>query len=178
MPQYDINFNDDDYYDDDWVSKSSIKRHAKDLRKLGEKLVSLSTTEFEQVPFEDDDSLKNACLIAKKLKPQSEEIRRQFLHIEALLRNREEDIPRYEQALQYIAGSNVAGNSQTYKIEQIRNKLINEGMKAINEIISSNPELDRNKLRSLVQKSKQELDTNDQNKKNYKELFKYLRENL
>ena len=176
MLQDEINFNNQyDDYDDDWVSKSSIKRKAKNLRELGIKMYSLSLTEIEKLPFDDDITLKEACLNAKKLKPNSEELRRQNLYIEALLRKREDDISKYENALKSIAGIHVSGNTTNYAIVNQRKKLIDNGIKEINALISQYPEMDRNKLRNLVKQAQKETSENKEEKKFFKELYQYLK---
>jgi ribosome-associated protein len=165
--------------EDDYVSKSAIKRYGKHLRELGKKIVELSQSEFERIPFEDDLSLKEACLQARKLKPSSEELRRELMHIEALLRKREDEIARYEDALKSIGNLKVANNTAFYRLEELRTKLIENGISEINNLISQNRNLDRQKLRALVSKAQKELNNeNDTAKKNYRELFQYLKNNL
>ncbi len=171
------NFNENsEDYDDNWVSKSSKKRQAHNLRDIGISIMNLSDSEFDRISFEDDDSLKNALLVARTMKPRSEELRREVLHIEALLRTRsDEDIERYKNCLVSISGIKVAGNAVTYNIEKLRDSLISGGIKAINDLVAQNVEIDRQKLRSLVSKAKKELENEGSDKKAYKELFQYLK---
>ncbi len=57
------NFNENsEDYDDNWVSKSSKKRQAHNLRDIGISIMNLSDSEFDRISFEDDDSLKMLCL--------------------------------------------------------------------------------------------------------------------
>jgi|SRR5574344_13249 ribosome-associated protein len=180
MLQDDINFSDIDDDDDNWVSKSSVKRYGKHLRDIGAQIIALSQSEFDRLPFDDDDSLKDVCLAARKMKPHSEELRRELLHIESLLRNREDYIKQYEDALKAIASTMVAGNATFHRLEEIRTKLVDEGIPEINNLMSQHLELDRQKLRSLVSKAQKEMNDPEKNsdKKSYKELFKYLKQNL
>src|SRR5574344_2130676 len=149
----DINFSDIDDDDDNWVSKSSVKRYGKHLRDIGAQIIALS---------------------------HSEELRRELLHIESLLRNREDYIKQYEDALKAIASTMVAGNATFHRLEEIRTKLVDEGIPEINNLMSQHLELDRQKLRSLVSKAQKEMNDPEKNsdKKSYKELFKYLKQNL
>ncbi len=177
MAKYQENFTNEE--EDDWVSKSSVKRYGKHLRELGIKIVALSNSEFDRIPFEDDDTLKEACLTARKLKARSEELRRELLHIEALLRSREDFIERYETALQNVRNDSLVGQTAFYELEETRRKLLQDGITAINDLIAQHKELDRQKLRSLVTKAQKEIaDETNQNKKAYKELFQYLKNNL
>lgn len=183
MLQDDINFSNICDEDDDWVSKSSIKRYGKHLRDIGAQIIALSQTEFDRIPFDDDDSLKVACIAARKMKPRTEELRRELLHIESLLRNREDYILKYENALKAIASTMVAGNATFHRLEETRNDLIEGGIAAINKLISDHLDLDldRQKLRTLVSKAKKELQEEKESgklsdKKAYKELFQYLKQ--
>ncbi len=174
-------FTDSDQYnddEDDYISKSAIKRYGKQLRELGKKIVNLPESEFDQIPFDDDLSLKEACLVARKLKPASEELRRQLMHIEALFRKREDEISKYEDALNKIAHLKTA-NVETYRLEEIRKRLVTGDMTQINELIATNYELDRQKIRSLVSQAKKELaNESDTQKRKYRELFQYLKTHI
>ena len=80
------NFAQENEEDDGWVSRSSRKRHSRSLREIGKQVVALAESELEKIPFGDHDSLREACFTARKMKPRSEELRREYLHIEALMR--------------------------------------------------------------------------------------------
>ena len=113
------------------------------------------------------------------MKPRSEELRREVLHVEALLRSRdEEEINNYREALVALSGVKVAGNATVHSLETIRNDLVAGGIAAINQLIATNTDLDRQKLRSLVSKAKKEIETNSIEKRAYKELFQYLKQNI
>ena len=165
--------------EDNWVSRSSRKRDARALRDIGLSIIALSESEFERIPFGDDESLREACRNARKMKPRSEELRREVLHVEALLRSRdEEEINNYREALVALSGGKVAGNATVHSLETIRNDLVAGGIAAINQLIATNTDLDRQKLRSLVSKAKKEIETNSIEKRAYKELFQYLKQNI
>ena len=165
--------------DDDWVSKSSIKRYGKQLRELGRTIVFLPESEFNRVPFEDDLSLKEACLRARTMKEPSEELRRELMHIESLFRKREDEVERYQNALKSIHGLSTPNNTGFHRLEELRTKLVTDGIKEINRLIGERKDLDRQKLRALVSKAQKELaNEDDKAKVAYRELFQYLKNNL
>ncbi|WP_274967799.1 ribosome biogenesis factor YjgA [Succinimonas amylolytica] len=177
MQQDHNNFYHETDTDDGWVSRSSRKRHSHQLRDIGKKLVSLSESEFNRIPFGDHDSFREACLHAKKLKPRSEELRREFLHIESLMRSLDEsEVDAINTALEAIQSKCVAGNAAFHRLEELRDSLINEGMTAINRLIGEHPEYDRQKLRNLTTRARMEMEKPAGEKRFYRELFKYLRD--
>ena len=160
MQKDNANFDNVSEEEDNWVSRSSRKRDARALRDIGLSIIALSESEFERIPFGDDESLREACRNARKMKPRSEELRREVLHVEALLRSRdEEEINNYREALVALSGVKVAGNATVHSLETIRNDLVAGGIAAINQLIATNTDLDRQKLRSLVSKAKKEIES-------------------
>lgn len=171
------NFAAENEEDDGWVSRSSRKRHSRSLREIGKQIVALAESELEKIPFGDHDTLREACLYAKKLKPRSEELRREFLHIEALMRGLDDDeVSAINAALEAVKSKLVAGNAAFHKLEELRERLIREGMPEINRLIGEHPEYDRQKLRTLTDKARKELENPDGDRRFYRELFKYLRD--
>ena len=179
MQQDHNNFYDETDADDGWVSRSSRKRHSHSLRDIGKKIVSLSESEFNRIPFGDHDSFREACLNAKRLKPRSEELRREFLHIESLMLTLDEnEVAAINTALEAIQSKCVAGNAVFHKLEELRDNLIREGIPAINRLIGEHPEYDRQKLRNLTTKAQAEMGRPDGDRRFYRELFKYLRDSV
>lgn len=178
MQKESLNFDNQMDEEDNWVSRSSRKRDARALREIGISIIALADSEFERIPFEND-TLREVCSKARKMKPRSEELRREILHIEAILRTEdEEQINRYKDALIAISGGKVAGNAIVYTLENIRNDLVNGDIKTINNLMSQYINLDRQKLRSLVSKAKKEMADENSEKRAYKELFHYLKQNI
>lgn len=173
MPKDDIYFSDNQDEDDNWVSKSAIKRHGKYLREFGQKISNLSEAQIRKFPFENKE-ITNACLLAKKLKLNSEELRRQQLHIESLLRN-DPNLPKYEEAFNSTTFSSISNNLEIHKFEQLRNSLLENGMNEINKLTTEYPQINRQKLINLVNKAKNEIKKDISDKKNYKELFQFLK---
>ncbi|MGN1394547.1 MAG: ribosome biogenesis factor YjgA [Succinivibrionaceae bacterium] len=172
MIENNINFTTNEDEDENWISKSSIKRHGKYLRNIGYTLINLSEAEIKRIKF-DNNEIIQAIQVGKKLKENSEELRRQLLYIESLLRH-DDNFSKYEKSLLAISSNSLSNNVQTHKIEQLRKKLIENGIKGINELTSQYPHVDRQKLRTLVTNSQKEI-TDNKEKKSYKDLFQFLK---
>lgn len=180
MPKYTDFFHKNDIPDDDgWVSKSSEKRHARHLREIGIAILELADSEFDRIPFGINDSLREAMLVARKLKPRSEELRRQILHVESLMRvASDEDVQLFENMLKAIKGAKVSENAQFHRLENLRDELIASGMERINSLTAENPSIDRQKLRSLVSRAQKEAEKENNDRRCYKELFQFLKANI
>ena len=180
MPKYTDFFHKNDIPDDDgWVSKSSEKRHARHLREVGIAILALADSEFARIPFGENESLKEACLVARKLKPRSEELRRQILHVESLMRSASEDsINEFENMLKAIKGAKVSENAHFHSIEKLRDELIAGNIEQINSLMATNPSIDRQKLRSIVSKAKKEAESASNDRRYYRELFQFLKSNV
>lgn len=167
----------DGTHDDEWEyegpSKTQMKRDSEALQALGEELVNLKPTELAKVPL--DESLQEAIALAHRLKGKREAWRRHMQFIGRLMRSR--DTTEIEQALDVIRSRHVIGNARMHKLEQLRERLIDQGDDAINELLGKFHELDRQKLRQLVRQAKKERQDNKPPAA-YRELFQYLRNEL
>ena len=163
----------DDEWEDEGPSKTQMKRDSEALQALGEELVNLKPTELVKVPL--DDSLQEAIALAHRLKGKREAWRRHMQFIGRLMRSR--DTTEIEQALEVIRSRHVIGNARMHKLEQLRERLIEQGDDAINELLGKFHELDRRKLRQLVRQAKKER-LDNKPPAAYRELFQYLRSEL
>ncbi len=161
------------------VSKSEEKRRALRLREIGVAVTGLADSELARVPFGDNDSLREAILAARKLRPRSEELRRQILHIEALLRSVPgEEVGAIESMLKALTGAKVAENAAFHRLESLRDELIAAGTDKVNELAAAHPELDRQRLRALTLKAREEALSGSGARRRYRELFRFLKENI
>lgn len=165
---------DPDYEEEDYgPSKSAIKREHKEFQTLAKKLIELSEKELASIPL--TETLREPIFAARKLK-QSEALRRQIRYIGKIF-SREEDAD--QQAIQSAYQDLITGHQQQarnfQKLELLRNRLVNEGLNAIESVIELYPDADRQHLRQLV------LQANKEKKANKppaaaRKIFVYLRE--
>ena len=133
-------------------SRSARKREAQAIRKLVEEVADLGQQSFNALRIEED--VKAALIIARKLRPRSDERRRQLQYVARLQRGYPES--DLEQQLRSLGASSKV-DPKTMKLEKLRENLIANGKAAIDALCSLMNDIDRNKLRTLVKKAADEL---------------------
>ena len=172
----------DDVEDEDdeiiWVSKSEIKRDAEELKRLGAELVDLGKNALDKIPLDTD--LRDAIELAQRIKKGDQEAlikkegrRRQLQLIGKMLRNR--DVDPIRQALDKLKNRHNQQVALFHKLEQIRDRLIDDGDDAVAEVLNLWPDADRQQLRSLIRNAKKEKEGNKP-PKSARLIFQYLRE--
>ncbi|MDC9623027.1 ribosome biogenesis factor YjgA [Xenorhabdus sp. XENO-7] len=152
-----------------WVSKSEIKRDAEALKKLGMELVELSKNALERIPLDGD--LLAAIELAQKIKREGR--RRQLQLIGKMLRSR--DPEPITIALDKL---NNRHNQQVvlfHKLEELRDRLLEDSDGALAEVVTLYPQVDRQQLRTMVRNAKKEKEANKP-PKSYRQIFQYLKE--
>ncbi|RJG50067.1 ribosome-associated protein [Motilimonas pumila] len=155
----------------DFISKSEIKREMDALQALGNQLVKLSPTELAKIPL--SESLADAIALAHKIKNKHEALRRQLQYIGKLMRH--EDPEPIQAALDKLANKHQEATREFHQIEIFRDQVIAEGDEAISGLIEQYPQLERQKLRQLARQANKELKS-AKPPKAAREIFKYLRE--
>ncbi|KFX01898.1 ribosome biogenesis factor YjgA [Pectobacterium carotovorum] len=163
--------NQEDDEDDEiiWVSKSEIKRDAEALKDLGAELVDLGKNALEKIPLDDD--LRAAVELAQRIKKEGR--RRQLQLIGKMLRAR--DPEPIQTALDKLNNRHNQQVALFHKLEQLRDRLIEEGDDVVPDILALYPHADRQQLRSLVRNAQKEKATNKP-PKSARQIFQYLRE--
>ena len=150
-------------------SKSQLKREVEALQKLGEDLVKLKPGELDKIPL--DQKLRDAILHAQQISSRSA-IRRQRQYIGKLMR--EADAQIIQQAFDHLNEQGHQEIAQFHLIERLRDKLIDQGDAALDEVIEYFPHADRGQIRQLCRNARNERDK-DSAPKSARKLFKYLR---
>lgn len=158
------------YEDGDYKSKSQIKREAEDLKALGREILALPPHIRETLPLTDE--LIVAFELAEKIQNKREALRRQFQFIGKLLRATDTSELRVE--MEKHRNKHKAQAKEHHKIEALRDRLLEEGMPLINELVAQYSDLERQKLRQLVKKATQEKEK-QLAPKAYREIFQYLK---
>ena len=157
--------------DDDLVSKSELKRAAEQQQQLGEQLVNLAEGKLAKMPL--DEALRDAILLAQRIRNTREGYRRQLQLIGKMMRHR--DTGPIRQALSELENAHDAQNAIFHQLEKQRDNILANGDAAIQQFIDDYPHADRQKLRQLYrQASKQSQQGKPPSAA--RELFKYLRE--
>jgi ribosome-associated protein len=154
------------------ISKSQLKRESHALTDLGKELVELPQNKLDKIPLEDN--LADAIALARRIKERGGR-KRQIQFIGKLLRKC--DAEPIIAAMDQLKTEHLQENARQHKLEQWRDRLIEEGDSALGELLSQHPDADRQHLRQLLRNAQREK---SQNKppKSARELFKYLRDNV
>ena len=163
----------DDIEDEDdeiiWVSKSEIKRDAEELKRLGAEIVDLGKNALDKIPLDAD--LRAAIELAQRIKMEGR--RRQLLLIGKMLRQR--DVEPIRQALDKLKNRHNQQVVLFQKLENLRDRLIDQGDDAIAEVLNLWPDADRQQLRTLIRNAKKEKE-GIKPTKSARQIFQYLRE--
>jgi len=154
----------------DPLSKSQRKRDMLELQKLGQTLIDLSASQLAQVPV--PDILLDAIRLMHTLKA-NEAKRRHLQYIGKLMR--EIDVEAIHLALKKIQYSKDQQTTKFHAVEQVRDQLIAGDDKDLQQFLEQHPQADRQQLRQLIRKAKQDHKTN-KNTGGATALFRYLRD--
>ena len=156
---------------DNFVSKTELKREAKNVHEFGKILASLTELQIAQIDL--PENILDAIKDLKNIKKGSAK-KRQSLYLAKLLR--EIDLSKAQDFVNQIKFESQAEIRRIHEAEDWRDKLISD-VSYLTNIIDKAQNVDIQKLRSLVINSQKEI-KKQKSKKNQKELFNYLKEIL
>ncbi|MGB0734215.1 MAG: ribosome biogenesis factor YjgA [Pontibacterium sp.] len=166
------NFDDHLQEDEEWISKTEIKRQAQRLQALGERLTKLSASQREKIPM--SDALKAAIDECARIKPRSNAMKRHMNYVGKLMRS-EEAIEEIQQKVEAFDTGSEAHTAAFHKLERWRDRLIDGNNAELQAFIAEFPEADIQHLRQLIRNAKKEAEK-AQSPTSARKLFKYLRE--
>ena len=152
-----------------WVSKTEMKTDMDALQKLGEELVDLKPSVLDKFPLSED--LAQAIKDAQRFKNEAK--RRQLQYIGKVMRS--VDPEPIQAALDKIRNKHSQATVELHKLEQLRDRVVAEGDKAISEVMDMYPEADRQRLRQLARQANKEKSANKPAKSS-REIFQILKE--
>lgn len=152
-----------------WVSKTELKNDMEELQKIGVELVGLKSSVLEKFPL--PETLRIAIVDAQRFKNEAK--RRQLQYIGKLMRTIE--IEPIQAALDKYRNKHSQATAELHKLEQLRDKLVEQGDGVINEILDAFPTADRQRLRQLYLQANREKKANKPPKA-YREIFQTLKE--
>ncbi|NRA21323.1 MAG: DUF615 domain-containing protein [Oceanospirillaceae bacterium] len=157
--------------DDDWISRSSLKRDAEALQRLGAKMIDLKPHQLDSI--EMDENLRDAIDEAKRLKPRSGALKRQFQYIGKLMRFEDADV--IEKGINGCDLKHEEYNKIFHRLERWRDRLLDNDEGMIDVILAEYPHTDIQHLRQLIRNTQREISKNKPPLTS-KRLFRYLRE--
>lgn len=163
----------DDNTDEEFVSKSAVKRELKLLQELGAELAELPEQQLKKVELPERMALELKQLQAMR---KSSARNRQLRFFAKLL----EDEPEVTAELQQLVGQDKESKRQEtqrfHQMEQWRDRLIREGDGATAELLSEYPQFDRQQLRQLVRNAQKSAAGS--NPADARKLFRFIRDTI
>ncbi|HVF35237.1 MAG TPA: ribosome biogenesis factor YjgA [Candidatus Saccharimonadia bacterium] len=155
----------------DGPSRSQLRREALDVLALAKALVELTDARLDRVPLSEDlhelviESRRITANIARK---------RQMQFLAKHLRRAEDELPAIRAAIEQDLGERRSAAAGMHRAEAWRDRLVAEGDEALNTLLESHPDADRQRLRQLARRAQDERDANKPPAA-ARELFRALR---
>ncbi|MBQ5946338.1 ribosome biogenesis factor YjgA [Massilia sp. ST3] len=153
-------------------SKSELKRQVNELQKLGEQLVDEPRDRVKRVPMPDD--VKDAILECQTI-TNHEGRRRQLQFVGKKMRSlTEEEVDVIKRTIDSWKGASKAETAALHALERRREKLLADD-KALTQLLSEQPQLDAQHLRTLIRNARKEQAENKPPKA-FREIFQILKD--
>ncbi|MGB0893333.1 MAG: ribosome biogenesis factor YjgA [Parashewanella sp.] len=157
-------------HNDSYISRTDFKAESDEIQKFGEKLAGLSKRQLEALEL--DEFMFDNLVKLKTIKPKTEAYRRHQQFIGKLMRN--SDLDEIKAKYQGLLNKDNSETTQIALFERLRDDLLAGGDQEIQNLLETQPQLERQKLRQLVRQANKEIAKGGESK-TAKELFKYLR---
>ena len=158
--------------DEDFVSKSQIKKEMHELQALGRKIVAMSKSQRAKLPLDDD--MRDALVLADKIKNKHEAAKRHMQYIGKILR--EADLEAIHLTMEALANKHQQETMKFQQLELLRDQLIAGNNDDAEALLVKSPNMERQKLKQLIRQAAKEVKA-EKPSKNYRELFQYIKEN-
>lgn len=152
-------------------SKTEIKKEMHQLQDFAQSIVEMSKHQRSRLPLSED--LKDAMIVADKIRNKHEALRRHIRHIAKILLDT--DLAPIYQAIDVMANKHQQETSKFVRLESLRDELIEQGNEAIEALLAEFENMERQKLKQLVRNAAKEKKA-EKLGKHYKNLFTYLKE--
>lgn len=161
-----------DEHNEEKPSKSARKREIEALQTLADQMAGLSDKELGRLGV--DQQLRDAINLVRPMRPSGARNRQlkhcvKFMDSDAL-----DEVRAY---LENRHSQQVGVNREFHEIERWRDRLVNDGDKALEELLDRHAHLDRQQLRQLCRDAMREKETGRPAGAGRK-LFRHLRETL
>ncbi|WP_148863433.1 ribosome biogenesis factor YjgA [Marinobacter fonticola] len=162
---------DDFQGDEDYKSKSQLKREMHALQDLGKRLIELRPDQVAPLPI--SDRLRAAIDESRRI-TQREARRRHLQYIGKAIRQ-EEQLDELIRAIEAYDSGSAEHTRRQHLAERWRDRLIAEGDALVGEFIDYCPSADIQHLRNLTRNARRDAQK-EKNTGQAKKLFRYLRE--
>ena len=154
------------------LSKTKLKKLAKEVEALAKRLAELSDTEFKHLEMEDD--LREEVVLARETLGRGSH-KRQIKHLAGYLRQMPGEVDRLRDALESQDQVALGDRRQFHHLEQLRDRLCEQDsfQAAFEEVLELCPDIDRKAISRLSRSVHQHAD-----RRAARELFRRLRDEL
>ena len=137
--------NETEIEDFEYVSKSQLKRDSLELQTLGKRLAALPDEHLSRIPL--DAPMLEAIALARRIRSKRSALKRHYQYIGKLLRAR--DTEPIRAALEEIDHEGRQSIGRHHRAERWRDRIIEDGNAAIDDLLDEIAAADRQKLRQL-----------------------------
>jgi ribosome-associated protein len=127
------------------VSKTQLKRDSHAIQDLGKRLCDLSADHLARIPL--DEPVLEAIALAHRIQNKRSALKRHYQFLGKLLRAR--DTEAILAALDAIDNENKHSIQKHHRAERWRDRIIEQGIDAIEALVAEIERADRQKLRQL-----------------------------
>jgi ribosome-associated protein len=169
MREHDDEFPEDQ--DDDSPSRSQRRRDALAVFELAERLVALTDAQLAQLSLDEDlhDEVEKTRRVTQQIARK-----RQIQYLAKIMRRREAELPAIRAQLDHDRQLARRETAELHRLEEWRDRLIDDGDDALNELLQQFPSADRQHLRQLARQARTERHAN-RPPHAFRELFRELR---
>ncbi len=178
-----INNYDNDDDEENFISKSQLKREMEELQKLGKRLIDLNDTHRKTFSLPED--LDEAIIEHKRI-TKNEAKRRQLQYIGKLMRNADHEA--ILEKFDAIEAAQSKLKKSHFMVEEWRDKLITGDQAYVTQFLDEYPNINRQTFRQLARNAAKEQEKNKEmeqksqtNKKKTaatRKLFQFIRDNI
>jgi len=152
------------------ISKSQLKREAKELLDLARQLVAMTDSGLKRLPL--DEELREAIEFARSIKAHGAK-KRQLMTVGKMLRQR--DNQALLDAVQQSDQKTRQANARFHHIESWRDRLCGGNDQDLSELLAQTPDTNAQTLRQLIRNARKEAELGKP-PASARKLFKLLRE--
>ncbi|OOZ35898.1 ribosome biogenesis factor YjgA [Solemya velesiana gill symbiont] len=155
--------------EEEFVSRTQLKKEMQAFQDLGERLMKLKPEIWEQFNF--SESMRDALQESRRIKNHNA-IRRHIRRLGKLLKD--EDTAQVQTLFERMDNEHLQDVQRFHRIERWRDRLMDEGDDALNELLDICPNADRQHLRQLIRTGVKER-LQGKSPAVQRELFKYIK---
>ena len=157
-------------FDAERPSKSQRKREVHALRDLGEELLAIPEAKLKTL---SDARIVEAVLSCKKI-TKGNARKRQLQYIAKLMRST--DVDEIQKLIDSLNSNTRTHVMQFHRLEQWRERLIEEDPDAMEEVFAAFPDIDRQHLRQLIRNAIAERLEAREPPIHFRKLFQFLKD--